>query len=192
MGEMALSMLAMSRDALLGQDMAKADEVVRMERDVLDPLCDSIEGFINGVIAEDLAEEERLACFRIKNVNVDLERVGDHAENLAEAAQDRIHHSVPFSDAAIRDLDQGFSQVHSTLSKALVAFRTGDRALAEQVRELENEMDRLNLASRQRHMDRIQDGDCDPEASLLFVEALRNLERISDHADNLADAVLGA
>lgn len=86
MGEMALGMLDMSRDALLGPDMAKADEVLRLERTVLDPLCDSIEGFINGVIAEDLADEERLACFRIKNVNVDLERVGDHAENLAEAA----------------------------------------------------------------------------------------------------------
>jgi phosphate:Na+ symporter len=192
MGEMALGMLDMSRDALLGPDLAKAEEVLRLERDVLDPLCDSIEGFINGVIAEDLADEERLACFRIKNVNVDLERVGDHAENLAEAAQDRVHHSVPFSDAAVSDLDQGFTQVHTTLSQALIAFQSGDRALAEQVRQLENEMDRLNLASRQRHMDRLQDGGCDPEASLLFVEALRNLERISDHADNLADAVLGA
>ncbi|MHB1319479.1 MAG: Na/Pi cotransporter family protein, partial [Anaerolineae bacterium] len=192
MGEMALGMLDMSRVALLGPDMSKADEVLRLERTVLDPLCDSIEGFINGVIAEDLADEERLACFRIKNVNVDLERVGDHAENLAEAAQDRVNHQVVFSDAAVRDLDEGFAHVHTTLSQALVAFQTGDRALAEQVRELENEMDRINLASRQRHMDRLQDGGCDPEASLLFVEALRNLERISDHADNLADAVLGA
>lgn len=99
---------------------------------------------------------------------------------------------MAFSDAAVRDLDEGFAHVHTTLSQALVAFQTGDRALAEQVRELENEMDRLNLASRQRHMDRLQEGGWVPEASLLFVEALRNLERISDHADNLADAVLSA
>jgi len=52
-------------------------------------------------------------------------------------------------------------------------------------------MDRIHHASRERHMERIQEGHCSPEASLLFVEALRNLERISDHADNLADAVLG-
>ncbi len=190
MGEMALDMLAQSRVALLDLDMDRALEVVRLEREVLDPLCDSIEGFINSVIAEDLADEERQQCFRIKNVNVDLERVGDHAENLAEAAQDRINHGVPFSELALQDLRDAFDHVEATLSSALQALNGNDRALAEQVRLMEDEMDRINLSSRERHMKRIQDGDCSPEASLIFVEALRNLERISDHADNLADSVL--
>jgi phosphate:Na+ symporter len=190
MGQTALGMLEDSRAALLDLDMARANNVIRLERQVLDPLCDSIESFVNGVIAEDLAEEERQQCFRLKSVNVDLERVGDHTENLAEAAQDRINHHVLFSAAAIQDLNGAFAHVHATLSSALEALGSGDRALAERVRVMEDEMDRINLATRQRHMDRIQDGNCDPEASLLFVEALRNLERISDHADNLADSVL--
>jgi len=190
MGAMALDMLAQSREALLDLDMEKAHEVVRLEREVLDPLCDSIEGFINSVIAEDLAEQERQQCFRTRNVNVAPERVGDHAENLAEAAQDRFNHGVPFSDLARQDLENAFDHVQATLSSVLQALIGDDRALAEQMRLMEDEMDRINLTSRERHMARIQDGDCDPEASLIFVEALRNLERISDHADNLADRVL--
>ncbi len=190
MGDTALGMLEKSRDALLGLDAAKAAEVIHLERDLLDPLCDAIETFVNGVIAEDIDEAERQQCFRIKNVNVDLERVGDHAENLAEAAQDRINHGVLFSDDAVADLDAAYQHVRTTLGHALTALHSGDRDLAEQVRLMEDEMDRINLATRERHMARIQKGHCDPEASLLFVESLRNLERISDHADNLADAVL--
>jgi len=191
MGKIALEMLDESRTALLGLDEARAETVILTERDVLDPLCDAIETFVNAVIAEDLAEEERQQCFRIKNANVDLERVGDHAENLAEAARDRIHHQVSFSEDAVRDLEVAYDHVRSTLGDALTAFQTRDRALAERVRDMEDEMDRIHHASRERHMERIQEGHCSPEASLLFVEALRNLERISDHADNLADAVLG-
>jgi phosphate:Na+ symporter len=190
MGDTVLQMLALSREALLNPDVDKANQVLDMERDVVDPLCDAIERFVDSVIAEDLADHEREQCFAIKNINVDLERVGDHCENLAEAAQDRFYHSVPFSDEALRDLDHAFAHVERTLETALSAVRTRDQDLATLACRMEDEMDRINLSARQGHLTRIQTQACNNEAGVIFIESLRNLERIGDHADNLAVSVL--
>jgi phosphate:Na+ symporter len=168
----------------------KANEVLTIEREVVDPLCDAIERFVDSVIAEGVADREREQCFAIKNINVDLERVGDHCENLAEAAQDRVYHQVPFTDAALRDLDHAFDHVLKTLETALAAVQTHDQELAMQACRLEDEMDRINLSARQNHLVRIQTQACNSEAGVIFIESLRNLERIGDHADNLAVSVL--
>ncbi|MEN6480175.1 MAG: Na/Pi cotransporter family protein [Anaerolineales bacterium] len=190
MGETVVHMLDLSRDALLHGDLTKAEEVLRLEREVVDPLCDAIERYVDGIIAEDLAEDEREKCFQIKNINVDLERVGDHAENLAEAAQDRVYHEVPFTDEALADLDHAFAHVRETLVTALNAVRTGSHEEAMKACRMEDEMDRINLSARQAHMTRVQLHECNTEAGVIFIESLRNLERIGDHADNLAVSVL--
>ena len=83
-----------------------------------------------------------------------------------------------------------FDTAHRTLTTALEAFRTDDKELALQACRLEDEMDRVAVATRQGHMNRANSGQCDPEAGVLFVETLRNLERIGDHADNVALTLL--
>jgi len=190
MGSTAFHMLGLSRQALLDQDMEAAKEVLRLERELADPLCDALERFVDDVIAGELDSNERKQCFQIKNVNVDLERVADHAENMAEAAQDRVEHSVPFSPEAVQDLCRTFDHAQKTLSVALEALRAGDRELALQTCRLEEGMDHVALSARQAHMERMRDGGCHPEAGVIFVETLRNLERIGDHADNLALTIL--
>ncbi|HOR00644.1 MAG TPA: Na/Pi cotransporter family protein [Anaerolineae bacterium] len=191
MGQTILQMLALSERAFVGQDDEAAREVLRQESELCDPLCDAIERFVDGVIAEGgLDNWERRRCFQLKNINVDLERVADHAENLAEAAQDRIRHQVPFSDEAMQDLEHAFQHAQLALKTALLAFNNGDQSLARRACALEDEMDHIALTVRQRHLDRTKLGICHPEADVLFVETLRNLERISDHADNIAISVL--
>jgi phosphate:Na+ symporter len=191
MGETVLHMLALSEHALVKREEEAAEEVLRQEREVCDPLCDAIESFVFSIISEGgIDTRERRRCFQLKNVNVDLERVGDHAENLAEAAQDRIRHQVTFSDEAMHDLQHAFQHAQLVLKTALQAFSDGDQALARQACSLEDDMDRIALRVRQRHLDRTTLGVCHPEADVLFVETLRNLERIADHADNVAISVL--
>lgn len=190
MGATTLRMIELSRRALIEQDADAASQVLRLEREVVDPLCDGIEGFVDSVISQDLDSETRSRCFQLKNVNVDLERVADHAENMAEAAQDRIYHEVPFSDQAIRDLNRTFEHAKLTLGTALDAFHTGERELALRACRLEDEMDHMTLGARQAHMSRLSSGECHPEAGVLYVETLRNLERTGDHADNVALTVL--
>ncbi len=191
MGLTALHMLSLGEQAFLDQEGEKAVEIVRLEREFCDPLCNAIERFVDGVIAEGgIDSGERKRCFQLKNINVDLERVADHTENLAEATQDRIYHKVPFSDEAVRDLARAFQHAQLSLKTALAAFRAEDQELAKQACRLEDEMDRIALSVRQGHLNRVTLGICHPEADVLFVETIRNLERISDHADNIAISVL--
>jgi len=190
LGTTALQMIELSQKALVHQEMDAATEVLQLERQIADPLCDAVEGFLDDIIAEKLDGPERKRCFQLKNANVDLERVADHAENMAEAAQDRINHGVPFSEQATKDLNHAFDHAKLTLQTALAAFKADDHQLAWRTCLLEDEMDRIELDARQAHMDRISTGACPPEAGVLFVETLRNLERIGDHADNIAISIL--
>jgi phosphate:Na+ symporter len=190
-GLTALHMLELSQHALIDKNNDTAHEILRLEREFCDPLCDAIEHFVDGVIAEGgIDSHERKRCFQLKNINVDLERVADHTENLAEATQDLVYHQVPFSDEAVWDLGRTFEHAQLTLKTALAAFRVGDQEVARQACRLEDEMDRLAFSVRQGHINRVSLGLCHPEADVLFVETLRNLERISDHADNIAISVL--
>ncbi|HUV95060.1 MAG TPA: Na/Pi cotransporter family protein [Anaerolineae bacterium] len=190
LGATTLQMLELSHKALVHEEMDAATEVLRLEREIADPLCDAVERFLDDIIAEEIDRPERGRCFQLKNANVDLERVADHAENMAEAAQDRINHQVPFSELAINDLNRAFNHAKLTLETSLAAFREDDRELAWRTCRLEDEMDRIELDARQAHMNRLSSGICHPEAGVLFVETLRNLERIGDHADNLAVSIL--
>ena len=191
LGQTALHMVELGQRAFLGLEDETSREIVRLEREFRDSLCDPIERFVDGVIAEGgIDSAERKRCFQIKNINVDLDRVADHSENLAEAAQDRIYHRVPFSDDALQDLQRAFVQAQLSPKMALAAFRAGDQDLAKQACRLEDEMDHIALSVRQGQLDRVRQGVCHPEADVLFVETVRNLERISDHAENIAVSVL--
>ena len=115
--------------------------------------------------------------------------MGDLTENLAQAAQQRIEDQVEFSPEATVDLDRLFRHAQHTYTCALEALLSGDKEMGRRVCQLENEFDGLYLEARQRHIRRQQAGICQPEADVIFVESLRNLERISDHADNLGVSV---
>jgi len=190
MGEMVADMLAESKEALLNGNLEQADRVLATEAEVIDPLCNLIENFVDSLVNEDLNVQERKQCFQIKNANVDLERVGDHAENLAEAAQDVANHHAGFSEDAMQGLERMFDHAELTLRTALAAYKTQDPTLAEKACILEDDMDHLNLEVRAEHLERLKTGGCSPESSALFIETLRNLERVCDHADNLAISVL--
>jgi len=131
-------------------------------------------------------------CFQLKTLITDIERIGDLTENLAQAAQKRVTHNVGFSPQALAELAQLCTHAYRTYACALQALQKGDRALARRACSLEDEFDRLYLEARQGHIDRLNAGICQPEADVLFVESVRNLERISDHADNVGISVMRA
>jgi phosphate:Na+ symporter len=190
MGKAVQRMIDLSERALLDRDKEAAREVLSTERELIDPLCDAIEHFVDAVIADNINADERNQCFQVKNANVDLERVGDHTENMAEAALEIIKNDVQMSKRAISDLRTLFEQARRLMESALNAWQTGEPEIGLQTAQLEDAMDRLALDARQAHMKRIEDGKCNPAAGVIFVETLRNLERIGDHADNIAVGVI--
>lgn len=111
------------------------------------------------------------------------------AEDIAQYAVERIENDVPFSPEAAEELVQLSKHAHQTYLLSLRAFRESDRELAQQACQSEGEFDRLYWQTRQRHIERLAAGLCHPEADVIFTDTLRNLERISDHADNLGVSV---
>jgi phosphate:Na+ symporter len=192
LGEVTAQMVESSRRALVENDVDAARWVLEQEVSLVDPVRKVLEDFINTLMRRDLSVSQQRRCFQLKNLLTDIERVGDLAEDLAQAAQKRVTNGVPFSTQAMEDLDQLYRHAHHTYSLALQALQDGDRTLAQRACCLESEFDQLYWEARQGHIDRLNANVCRPEADVIFVEVLRNLERISDHADNLGVSVMRA
>jgi len=190
LGDETVKMLETSRHSLLTGDLEAAIWVVDREQEFVDAVCQSLEDFVNNLLQRDLSARQQRRCFKIKNLITDLERIGDLTQNLAEAAQQRIQHDIGFSEDGVAQLEDLFDHATRTYALALEALRSRDETLAQQACTLEDEFDELYLVARQGHIDRLDDGACEPEADVIFMEVIRNLERISDHAENIAISVM--
>jgi phosphate:Na+ symporter len=189
-GEVTAEMIERSRVALIQEDMDAAQWVLEQESELVDPVCVILENFVNTLMQGNLSVKQQSRCFQLRNLLTDIERVGDMTEDLAQAAQKKVAHHVVFSQQAIEEIDRLCRHTHRTYSCAVGALRSDDKLAARRACRLEDEFDQLYLEARQGHIDRLAAGVCQPEADVIFIESLRNLERISDHADNLGISVM--
>lgn len=192
LGEATASMFEESGQALLQKNPEAANHVLEQEDKFVDPVYKTLVDFVNRLIQEDLSITQQKRCFQIKNLLIDIERVADMSEDIAQYAMERIKNNVIFSPQATEELEQLWKHSHCTFSQAIQAFQENDKLLAKQVCTRESEFDKLYLQTRQRHIERLEAGICNPEANVIFTEILRDLERISDHADNLGISVMRA
>ena len=119
----------------------------------------------------------------------DLERIGDHAENLVEAAQYMEEHGLKFSETGIEDLQQISKAAVGAVSHAVSARQENNMEDIRKVSKLEDEVDNLEEEMRDKHIERLSQQTCNPSAGVVFLDILSNLERISDHAYNVAGYV---
>ncbi|HSB03443.1 MAG TPA: Na/Pi cotransporter family protein [Anaerolineales bacterium] len=192
LGSIAAHMLEESCQALVSKNPEAANHVLEQEDNVVDPVFKTLVDFVDRLIREDLSITQQKRCFQMKNLLIDIERVADMAEDIAQYAMERIKADVYFSPEAIAELEQLGQHVFCTFSSAVEAFQCSDKLLARKVCEMESEFDKLYWQTRQRHIERLEEGVCSPEANVIFTETLRVLERISDHADNLGVSVMRA
>jgi phosphate:Na+ symporter len=120
----------------------------------------------------------------------DLERVGDHALNLVEAAEELNQKELRFSDAAKAELAVLVSAVEEIVEMSFRAFLENDLQLAYQVEPLEQVIDDLKEALRVRHIQRLQQGSCSIETGFVWSDLLNGLERTGDHCSNIAGCVV--
>lgn len=190
LGNITAEMIELSCESLLERDMAVANRVLDMEDSLVDPITDELETFVNKLMRSDLSRLQQERSFQIKNLLVDVERVGDMAEDIAQFAQDRAMSDIPFTDQAVQDFTTLWNHALSTYRLSLNALQEKDHQLAKKVCDVESEFDTMYLAARQRHIARLESGTCHPLADVIFTETLRLLERISDHADNVGVSIL--
>jgi phosphate:Na+ symporter len=189
-GERTAEMVERSRLAIVEGDAESMQWVLEQESEFVDAVCALLEAFVNRLMQESLSAVQKGRCFQLQNLITDIERVGDLTENLAQGAQKKTARGVEFSPQATEELSGLFDHIHKAYTYALQSVAGRDEMLARRACRLEDEFDALYLEARQSHVDRLEAGICQPEAEVLFIEALRNLERIGDHADNLGISVL--
>ena len=187
--EKTLKLVTLSKSALVDEDLKAAKEVLELEEEV-DDYCDETEKFIDKIREEDLTEKDKLWRIRLLRIITDVERVGDLTYNLAEFAFKRKKEKIPFTDQAKEDLSQLFATSEAAYSNAIDSMKEKNKQKAERAIELEDQVDILEKKFKNTHIQRIKAGLCAPKADVLFTEALRNLERIGDHADNIAYDVI--
>ena len=119
----------------------------------------------------------------------DIERIGDHAENLAEQAEYMVKHELDFSETGIQDLERISRSVVKSFQYAIDARQHGSMDAVRKVSQYEDEVDNLEEEMREKHIERLSAGECLPSAGIVFLDIISNLERVSDHAYNLAGYV---
>ena len=187
MAGMAESAIRRSVRALLERDRAMAEEVIRDEPKINRAEME-IDGFVTRLLAlrQPVARDLRMLTAALK-INTDLERIGDLAEHVAERSLSLMHRSVAAPSTEIPEMA---ALAQSMLLKCLEAFVHGDAELAHQVLLSDAELDTLRDAVYGDLLNTMrQDPSLIPPAiDVLFIA--RNLERIGDHATNIAEDVI--
>ena len=189
MGEICVANLDMALESLLERDENKANQVFEMEK-TIDYLNHEITQYLvrANQMSLPIADKNLLAAlFHVVN---DMERIGDHAENVAEDTITQKNINVQFSDVAVAEVRGVKAMVDEILKLALDMFRTGKRDHIKRILELENAIDELERELQENHIVRLNNGECSAQAGAMFIDLIGNLERVSDHATNIAFALL--
>ncbi|HZK38389.1 MAG TPA: Na/Pi cotransporter family protein [Clostridia bacterium] len=189
MGNIARLSLENALDAIFDKEQSKIDDTLRIEK-IINEMEKEISIYLIKLSNTNISTENRETVDGLFNTINDIERVGDHAENLVELAQELINSQLVFSDVAIEELRQMTELVLRSYIDALAALETIDGELAMEVLEMERQTDYLERTLRGNHIGRLSAGRCIPSSGIVFVDIISNLERIADHSSNIAMAVI--
>ena len=137
-------------------------------------------------------EESRETVDALFNTVTDIERIGDHAENIAELAKDIKESDMSLSDVGMSELNEMYNKVVSAYTYALEAMRTSNVDLACKVIKMEEQVDMMEKSCRANHMNRLNSSSCSIDSGVIYLDIISNLERVSDHAVNIAQQVITA
>ncbi|WP_281745076.1 Na/Pi cotransporter family protein [Thermanaerovibrio acidaminovorans] len=189
MAQFAKAMLEGCRAAIVNGSDLEAREVLNIEK-IVNELTHEIVAYGTLIGQKGLSEDLSFILNSCINGVGDIERMGDHATNLVEMYEYMRDHNLKFSDQGIREFEEMFSLVHQAVAMSIEALDREDLDLANQVMALEDRVDEMEKRLRARHIDRLNHGKCSPGAGVVFIDILSNLERVGDHAHNLACVVM--
>ena len=193
MGNISLDMFKkVEVDFIPSEENQKTDlKIVEESEEVLDDLQDEIIHYLSSIVSQNtLTERQSVILADLMHVAGDLERIGDHCMNLAELFEYMNEEKITFSDQGMEDIKKVFDLTREMFDLSLQALQYNDFSAADQVLRLEKEMDAKEKDSRLCHLERLSAGMCNPKSAVVYSELMKNLERIADHCNNVAEAVL--
>ena len=189
MGSLTYEMLDKATSALQN-DKKEAIAKVKELEGIVDEIYHAVDKFLEDSRFVNLNENEFRKLAYLKHSLNDIERVGDHANNLGELAEKKVKKALSFSEDAKEELATMCDKAKMIYGKALVALEGENEEVVKEVQEIEAEIDRLQRVFEANHIRRLENKICNPLVGIIFVDILRNLERVGDHSTNIANAVL--
>ncbi len=189
MGTLAYENLNRGLDALITLNQDEINKIYEVEKQI---------NFMNHAITNYLVKISQMtlpiddsksigALFHVVN---DIERIGDHAENLADSAQTRIKEQIAFSDTALDELREMGSRVNTILKYAMDMFANNTREHLHDIMTLEDSIDEMERELQKHHIERLTKNECSAAAGMVFSDTISGFERVADHATNIAYSML--
>lgn len=189
MGNKAKASLENAMNGLLEKSEAKVKYVFEEEAKI-NKLQKTILDYLLKLSKTSLNHDCIEGIDKLFNTINDIERVGDHAENIAELAESMINNDLNMSDKGKDELIEMFNKVVETYTCALEALEKADVNLACKVIKMEEQVDAMELSYRRSHMNRLNEGVCSIDSGVIYLDIISNLERVSDHSVNIATQVI--
>ena len=188
MASLAEENLNRAMNALITLDEEDIEEVYEVEKNI-NFLNHAITDYLVKINQTTLPIEDLNSLGALFHVVNDIERIGDHAENVADAARQRKEEGVSISKEAQKELGDMLEMVNKIIRYAVEMFAKSDETHMQEIVTLEDQVDEKERELQKKHVERLTKGECSPEAGMIFSDIVSGLERVADHATNIAFAI---
>ena len=188
MASLAEENLNRAMNALITLDEEDIEEVYEVEKNI-NFLNHAITDYLVKINQTTLPIEDLNSLGALFHVVNDIERIGDHAENVADAARQRKEEGISISKEAQKELGDMLEMVNKIIRYAVEMFAKSDESHMQEIVTLEDQVDEKERELQKKHVERLTKGECSPEAGMIFSDIVSGLERVADHATNIAFAI---
>ncbi len=189
MGNVVLKNLDAAINCIYNKNPDEIEKVLKREEKI-DNICDGINDYVVKICSKPISNIENETVTSLLHLVDDLERIGDHCENLAGIASEMKNSKTEFSEIATAELKEIVKHSFTSFAESIKAFENFDVEAARNVVREEDIVDELRNKFRLGHIQRLASNECSAEPGIYFLDILTNLERISDHSLNIAQVVL--
>lgn len=189
MGNMARDNLDLAVEAFFDGSEDKIAKVYEVEKQI-DFLSHELTEYLVKINQLQLPVADAQRIGGLFHVVSDIERIGDHAENIADYASKSRDESLAFTKKGNKEILEMHEKTMEILQKSMEMFVTLDEKNLQDILELENSIDRMERELQQNHVKRMAKGKCSPMAGIIFTDLTTSLERVADHATNIAFSIL--
>lgn len=175
--------------ALMNKDKSEIEEIYKREK-YIDYLSHRITEYMVKANQYGIPLNDRARLGGLFHVVIDIERIGDHAINIVEDALKEENDDIKFSEDGIQEITNMYNKVVEIYDKAINIFTTMDKTGFDEINKLEDTIDQMQIDYQEGHVKRMANGKCSIEAGLIFTDLVIGLERIADHAMNIAYSIL--
>jgi len=189
MAALAKKNLDMALSALINSDISKETEIAKREEEI-NYLNKAITGFLVKISSLDISFEDEKIIGSYFNVVTDVERIGDHADNVLKFAQKMAEENIAFSDEANNELKKFKIILDNLYENTMLVFNNRQLSYMTQVNKFEDDADQAKRDLSNAHIARLNKGECTAESGAIYLSLASNFERVADHLTNIAESVL--